>query len=38
VANDESVSLPIFCNKPPGRNDLNACNNFIVLLCKMWNA
>ena len=22
---------------PPGRNDLNACNNFIVWWCKMWN-
>jgi hypothetical protein len=22
---------------PPGRNDLNACNNFIIWWCKMWN-
>jgi hypothetical protein len=26
----ESVSLPIFYNSSPSRNDLNACNNFIV--------
>ena len=30
VASSKLVSLPIFYNRPPGINDLNACNNFIV--------
>jgi len=38
VANNESISLSIFYNSPPGINDLNAYNNFIVWWCKMWNA